>query len=75
MFAKAGAKVVVNDLGGGRFGEDEKEAVRPADVVVEEIRKLGGTAVANYSSVVNGGEIIETAIRAYGRVDVVINVS
>ncbi|KAI9020622.1 hypothetical protein DFJ74DRAFT_132928 [Hyaloraphidium curvatum] len=73
LFAKAGASVVVNDLGGGRFGEDEKEAVRPADVVVDEIRKLGGTAVANYSSVVNGNEIIDTAIKAFGRVDVVIN--
>jgi NAD(P)-dependent dehydrogenase (short-subunit alcohol dehydrogenase family) len=74
MFAKAGASVVVNDLGGGRFGDDEKAATRPADVVVEEIRKLGGTAVANYDSVVQGEKIIETAIRAFGRVDVVINV-
>lgn len=74
MFAKAGAKVVVNDLGGGRFGEDEKAAVRPADVVVDEIRKFGGTAVANYSNVLNGEEIIDTAIKAFGRVDIVINV-
>ncbi|KAI9019143.1 hypothetical protein DFJ74DRAFT_757455 [Hyaloraphidium curvatum] len=73
MFAKAGAKVVVNDLGGGRFGEDEKQAVRPADVVVEEIRAFGGTAVANYDSVVQGEKIIETAVKAFGTVHVVIN--
>lgn len=73
MFAKAGASVVVNDLGGGRFGENEQAAIRPADVVVEEIRKAGGTAVANYNSVLDGDKVIETAIKAYGRVDVVIN--
>lgn len=73
MLAKAGCKVVVNDLGGGRFGEEEKNAVRPADAVVEEIRKLGGIAVPNYDSVVDGEKIVETAIRAFGRVDIVIN--
>jgi multifunctional beta-oxidation protein len=71
-FAKLGAKVVVNDLGttvsgGGRSSE-------AADKTVDEIRKAGGTAVANYDSVLEGEKIIETAIKAFGRVDILINV-
>lgn len=61
------------DLGGGRFGENEQAAVRPADVVVEEIRKMGGTAVANYNSVLDGDKVIETAIKSFGRIDILIN--
>ena len=41
--------------------------------MVEEIRAAGGKAVANYDSVENGERIIETAIRAFGRIDVLIN--
>ena len=44
-----------------------------ADQVVEEIKKKGGQAVANYDSVEFGDKIIETAMKAFGRVDVVIN--
>ncbi len=44
-----------------------------ADVVVEEIRAAGGKAVANYDDVVNGENIIETAIKNFGRIDVLIN--
>jgi multifunctional beta-oxidation protein len=44
-----------------------------ADVVVDEIKKAGGKAVANYDSVENGEAIIETAIKAFGRIDVLIN--
>lgn len=44
-----------------------------ADVVVDEIKKAGGKAVANYDSVENGDKIIDTAIKAFGRVDVLIN--
>lgn len=44
-----------------------------ADVVVNEIKKNGGKAVANYDSVENGDKIIETAIKAFGRIDILIN--
>lgn len=44
-----------------------------ADAVVNEITSAGGKAVANYDSVENGDKIIETAIQAFGRIDVLIN--
>jgi NAD(P)-dependent dehydrogenase (short-subunit alcohol dehydrogenase family) len=73
-FAKRGAKVVVNDLGGSRDGSGESH--NAADTVVDEIKALGAEAVANYDNVatVEGGEsIIQTAIDAFGQVDVLIN--
>ncbi|KAG0261603.1 hypothetical protein DFQ27_002897 [Actinomortierella ambigua] len=70
-FAKRGASVVVNDLGGSHTGEGA--STRAADVVVEEIRAAGGKAVANYDSVLDGDKIVETAMKAFGRVDIVIN--
>ncbi|PSN45997.1 Peroxisomal multifunctional enzyme type 2 [Blattella germanica] len=66
----AGA-VVVNDLGGGRHGEGKSS--NAADAVVEEIRKKGGVAVANYDSVVEGEKIIQTALDNFGRIDIVVN--
>lgn len=72
--AKRGAKVVVNDLGGSRDGTGGSSSA--ADKVVEEIKAAGGEAVANYDSVATpeGGQaIIDTAINAYGKVDIVIN--
>jgi 3-hydroxy-3-methylglutaryl CoA synthase/NAD(P)-dependent dehydrogenase (short-subunit alcohol dehydrogenase family)/putative sterol carrier protein len=72
--AKRGAKVVVNDLGAARDGTGG--STRAADAVVEEIRKAGGEAVADYNSVSTpeGGEaIVETAVKAFGRVDILIN--
>lgn len=44
-----------------------------ADKVVAEIRAAGGTAVANHDSVTDGGRIVENALDAFGRVDVVVN--
>jgi len=70
-FASRGAKVVINDLGTGVKGEGKSS--KAADLVVEEITKAGGQAVANYDSVLDGDKIVETAIKAFGRVDVVIN--
>ena len=73
--AKRGARVVVNDLGGGRDGSG-KGSQKPADEVVEAIKALGGEAVANYDSVATaeGGEnIVKTALDAFGTVDILIN--
>lgn len=71
LFAERGASVVVNDLGGGRDGEGRSSGA--ADSVVDEIRRKGGKAVANYNSVIDGDKIIQTALEAFGRVDVVVN--
>lgn len=70
-FAARGAKVVVSDLGGGTSGDGA--STKSADVVVEEIKAAGGTAVADYNSVEAGDKIIESAISAFGRVDILIN--
>ncbi|KAI9859948.1 MAG: bifunctional hydroxyacyl-CoA dehydrogenase/enoyl-CoA hydratase fox2 [Vezdaea acicularis] len=71
FFGSRGANVVVNDLGGSLKGEST--STKAADVVVNEIKAAGGKAVANYDSVENGEKIIETAIKNFGRVDVLIN--
>ncbi|EDV29791.1 uncharacterized protein TRIADDRAFT_19721 [Trichoplax adhaerens] len=71
QFASRGASVVVNDLGGDMKGSGKSASY--ADDVVNEIRRAGGTAVANYDSVTEGEKIIDTAIKNFGRVDVVIN--
>uniref|UniRef100_A0A1B0D2H8 Uncharacterized protein n=1 Tax=Phlebotomus papatasi TaxID=29031 RepID=A0A1B0D2H8_PHLPP len=44
-----------------------------ADVVVDEIKAMGGTAVADYHSVTDGEKIIQTAMENFGRVDIVVN--
>src|SRR5262245_31098950 len=71
LFGARGAKVVVNDLGGGRHGEGKSSAA--ADAVVAEIKKLGGDAVANYDSVEDGAKIVQTAMDTFGKVDIVVN--
>ncbi|RKP20935.1 NAD(P)-binding protein [Rozella allomycis CSF55] len=71
MFGRLGASVVVNDLGVSTTGQGSSS--RAADKVVEEIKGFGGKAVANYDSVEEGEKIVDTAIKAFGRVDVVIN--
>uniref|UniRef100_A0A0M3IMB8 SCP2 domain-containing protein n=1 Tax=Ascaris lumbricoides TaxID=6252 RepID=A0A0M3IMB8_ASCLU len=70
-FAKRGAAVIVNDLGGDAHGTDSSTSM--ADKVVAEIREFGGKAIANYDSVEFGERIIETAIANFGRIDVLIN--
>lgn len=69
--AKRGAKVVVNDLGGSAFGVGADTSA--ADAVVAEIKAAGGEAVASHDSVLDGAKIVQTALDAFGRVDIVIN--
>lgn len=72
--ARRGARVVVNDLGGSVDGTGASTSA--ADQVVDEINSAGGEAVANYDSVSTreGGEaIIQTAVDAFGKVDIVVN--
>ncbi|CAD8066330.1 unnamed protein product [Paramecium primaurelia] len=71
FFGKRGAKVVVNDLGGSMKGTGASSSA--ADKVVEEIKAAGGVAVANYDSVEFGEKVIETAIKAFGKIDILIN--
>ena len=72
-FARRGAKVVVNDLGGSVDGTGSGDA---ADAVVEEIRALGGDAVANKASVADrdgARSIADDALGAFGRIDILVN--
>jgi NAD(P)-dependent dehydrogenase (short-subunit alcohol dehydrogenase family) len=72
--ARAGASVVVNDLGGSRDGSGKSSSM--ADQVVDEIRALGGQAAPSYDTVAEvaaGERIVQTAIDAFGKLDVVVN--
>jgi NAD(P)-dependent dehydrogenase (short-subunit alcohol dehydrogenase family) len=72
--AREGAKVVVNDLGGGWQGTGSDS--RPADEVVEEIRDFGGEAVANFDNVADeqgARNLIRQAIDTYGDLHILIN--
>ena len=74
--AAAGAKVVVNDLGTGLDGEGV--GTGPAAQVVEEIKKLGGTAAANFGSVADYTQataMVEQVIKTWGRIDILVNVA
>jgi NAD(P)-dependent dehydrogenase (short-subunit alcohol dehydrogenase family) len=74
LMAREGAKVVVNDYGGGEDGTGTSRA--PADEVLSEIKVQGGQAAANYDSVAGmagGQRIIQTALDHFGRVDIVVN--
>jgi NAD(P)-dependent dehydrogenase (short-subunit alcohol dehydrogenase family) len=74
LAAAEGARVVVNDLGGGADGTGEDAG--PAQQVVDEITGAGGEAVANTASVSdrNGAaSIVQDAVDAFGRIDCVVN--
>lgn len=73
--AQEGAKVVVNDLGGGLKGGDEGDA-GPAEAVAREIRAAGGEAVSNSESVTNYKSVqgmVEQALDTFGGLHAVIN--
>ncbi len=74
LFAKEGAKVVVNDLGGARDGAGNDASA--ASQVVETIKKAGGQAAPSFDSVATAAgaaRVVETAVKAFGRVDILVN--
>jgi NAD(P)-dependent dehydrogenase (short-subunit alcohol dehydrogenase family) len=74
LLAERGASVVVNDLGGSMDGTGVDTA--PAAQVVDEITSSGGSAVADTSDIstaTGAGTVVDTAVAAYGRIDIVIN--
>ena len=74
LFAKEGARVIVNDLGGDRAGGGRGSEL--ADQVVAEIKAAGGEAVANYDSVSTreGADgLLWSALGKFGKVDILVN--
>lgn len=74
LFAAEGAKVIVNDLGGG--GDVEGTDLTSAEAVVAEIEAAGGQAVVNGDDVSNwegGRRLIRAAIDAFGDLDILVN--
>lgn len=73
LFAREGAKVVVNDIGCGADGTGSSDA---ASRVVEEIREAGGQAVANHDAVgtfESARRIVQSAVDAFGGLDILVN--
>ncbi|WP_238366927.1 SDR family NAD(P)-dependent oxidoreductase [Mesobacterium pallidum] len=73
--ARAGARVVVNDLGVSLKGDDHSDT-QPAEEVVREIKAMGGDAIANFGSVASwddAQEMVALAMDTFGRIDGVIN--
>jgi NAD(P)-dependent dehydrogenase (short-subunit alcohol dehydrogenase family) len=74
LFAREGAAVVVNDLGGARDGSGDG-SVSAAQKVVNGILAEGGRAVANgddVSTLAGGENILKTALDAFGQVDILV---
>src|SRR5215218_8628977 len=72
--ARAGAKLVVNDLGASLAGEGTDEG--PAHDVVREIEALGGEAIANGENVADFGgaqRLVDQAVAHFGRLDILVN--
>ena len=72
--AGAGAKLVVNDLGGSTAGEGHDQT--PAQQVADEIKAAGGEATANYDNVADfsGAErMVKQAVADFGRLDILVN--
>ncbi|MDQ1397957.1 MAG: hypothetical protein QOG64_3216 [Acidimicrobiaceae bacterium] len=74
LFAQEGAKVVVNDLGGAMDGSGDDRT--PAEQVVDEIKAMGGEAVANADNVADwegGQRLINAAVETFGDLHVLVN--
>jgi NAD(P)-dependent dehydrogenase (short-subunit alcohol dehydrogenase family) len=74
LFAAEGAKVVVNDLGGANDGTGNDAT--PAQEVVNEIRAMGGEAIANYDNVADwegAQRMVNMAVQTFGDLDILVN--
>ena len=74
LFAREGARVVVNDVGGARDGTGSSGDA--ASAIVAEITKAGGKAIANADSVAThegAANLVKSAVDAFGRADVLVN--
>jgi NAD(P)-dependent dehydrogenase (short-subunit alcohol dehydrogenase family) len=74
LFAREGARVVVNDVGGARDGSGVDASAAAA--VVAEIKAAGGEAVASHDSVATAdgaGAVVKRAVDAFGRADILVN--
>jgi NAD(P)-dependent dehydrogenase (short-subunit alcohol dehydrogenase family) len=74
LFAQEGAKVVINDLGGAIDGSGDDRT--PAQQVVDEIKAMGGEAVANADNVAEwegGQRLVQAAIEAFGDLHILVN--
>ncbi|MDX6509476.1 MAG: hypothetical protein QOG81_1228, partial [Gaiellaceae bacterium] len=72
--SQAGARLVVNDLGGSLAGEGND--LSPAEQVVHEIESAGGSAKANGANVADfaqAGEMVQAALDTFGRLDILVN--
>ena len=76
LFAKEGARVIVNDLGVSVAGEGQDAT--PAQQTVDEIKAFGGTALAHYGDVSDGEQaedLVRTALNEWGKLDILVNVA
>ncbi|WP_457062208.1 SDR family oxidoreductase [Mycobacteroides abscessus] len=74
LFAKEGASVVVNDLGGANDGSGSDAG--PAQEVVDEITAAGGKAVANTDNIstwAGASNLVKQAVETFGQLDAVVN--
>ncbi|MBB4856426.1 NAD(P)-dependent dehydrogenase (short-subunit alcohol dehydrogenase family) [Mycobacteroides chelonae] len=74
LFAKEGASVVVNDLGGANDGSGSDAG--PAQQVVDEITAAGGKAVANTDNIstwAGASNLVNQAVETFGQLDAVVN--
>jgi NAD(P)-dependent dehydrogenase (short-subunit alcohol dehydrogenase family) len=74
LFAREGARIVVNDLGGANDGTGTD--LTPAQQVVEEIRALGGEAIVNGDDVADwqgAQRLVNVAIETFGDLDILVN--
>src|SRR5205814_6946708 len=73
LFASEGAKVVINDLGGAIDGSGDDRS--PAQQVADEIKAMGGEAVANADNIADfegARRLVQAAVDAFGGLDVLV---